>query len=127
MRIADARYGGLVIGRAGPEDDIPMYQHVGSGIFAVVGLMQGGEFIVSKAAAKKHGDLLEEINSDKGQFSNEIALNYSPLVAIINTNLLPPLGGLWISWGQFIVNRFATARHLAKLEEINADTDDESP
>jgi len=119
MRIADARYGGFVVGRSGPEDDIPLYQHIGSGVFAVVGLMQGGEFIVSKTATEKHSDLLQQINSEKGVVSPSVRLEYSPYISVINTNLLPPSGGLWISWGQFIVNRFATSRHLPRLVALN--------
>ncbi|WP_252929752.1 hypothetical protein, partial [Aliihoeflea sp. 40Bstr573] len=46
-------------------------------------------------------------------------LKYSPVTSTINTNLLPELGGLWISY-QFVVNRFATAKWLDELEWRNA-------
>jgi len=118
-RMLDARLGGLVIGRPGSEDDIPMYRHVGKGIFEVVGLMQGGEFIVSKFAAEKHRARLEEINQEKGECHGNLALKYSPVTSIINTNLLPQWGGIWISC-QFVVNRFATAKWLDELEWLNA-------
>lgn len=118
-RMLDARQGGLVIGRAGVDDDIPMYRHFGKGIFEVVGLMQGGEFIVSKIATEKHRAWLEDINQEKGDCSCDPALKYSPVTSTINTNLLPQWGGLWISY-QFVVNRFATAKWLDELEWRNA-------
>lgn len=68
-RMLGARQGGLVIGRSGPDDDIPMYRHFGKGIFEVVGLMQGGEFIVSKLATEKHREWLEENKPGKGRAS----------------------------------------------------------
>ncbi|MEZ0213175.1 MAG: hypothetical protein ACAH27_09540 [Xanthobacteraceae bacterium] len=118
-RMLDARQGGLVIGRQGADDDIPMYRHFGKGIFEVVGLMQGGEFIVSKFATEKHRQWLEEINQEKGECSGDLSLKYSPVMSIINTNLLPQWGGLWISH-QFVVNRFATAKWLDELEWLSA-------
>lgn len=118
-RMLDARQGGLVVGRSGPDDDIPMYRHFGKGIFEVVGLMQGGEYIVSKIATEKHRDWLEEINQEKGECTGALALKASPVISVINTNLLPSWGGLWISY-QFVVNRFATAKWLDELEWRNA-------
>ncbi|WP_192362811.1 hypothetical protein [Mesorhizobium mediterraneum] len=125
MRIADARYGGLVVGREEPVDDIPMYLHVGGGIFELAGLMHGGEFIVSNQATAKHSKTLEEINSEKGS-AGDIPLCYSIRSSVINTNFLPPGGGIWITHGQFIVNAFATAKHLDTLERLNADANPES-
>ncbi|MFQ6186327.1 hypothetical protein ACLMJV_31045 [Sinorhizobium meliloti] len=122
-RMLDARQGGLVVGRSGPEDDIPMYRHFGRGIFEVVGLMQGGEFIVSKLATEKHRDWLEEINQETGEWPADLSLEPSPVASIINTNLLPEWGGLWISY-QFVVNRFATAKWLDELLWRNATAND---
>lgn len=118
-RMLDARQGGLVVGRTGPEDDIPMYRHFDKGIFEVVGLMQGGEFIASKLCTEKHRDRLEEINREKGECPTTIPIQHSPFASIINTNLLPQWGGLWISY-QFVVNRFATAKWLEELLWRNA-------
>ncbi|WP_141343363.1 hypothetical protein [Bradyrhizobium sp. USDA 3458] len=113
----DARFGGLVLGRDGPEDDIPLYQHQGGGIFAVVGLMQGGEYILCAEAVKFHRSRLVEIKSEKGA---PLDLSYSPRSNVIDTNLMPPHGGLWVAYeDQFIVNRFATAKYFDELERIN--------
>lgn len=118
-RMLDARHGGLIIGRNGPDDDIPMYRHFGKGIFEVVGLMQGGEFIVSKRATDKHREWLEEINQDDSECPAALALKHSPVSSVINTNLLPEWGGLWINY-QFVVNRSATAKWLDELQWRNA-------
>ncbi|WP_276122682.1 hypothetical protein [Pararhizobium qamdonense] len=117
MRIMDARLGGLVLGRPGPEDDIPMYAYATDGIFETWGLMQGGEYILSHEATKRHGPLLEEINSEKGAVS-ELKFPSTPITTI-NTNLMPLFSGLWIRGKQFIVNRFATAANLELLEKLN--------
>ncbi|WP_156447342.1 hypothetical protein [Bradyrhizobium yuanmingense] len=114
----DARYGGLVLGREGPEDDIPLVQHQGAGVFVLVGAMQGGEYILSEEATKQHLIRLNEINSEKG--TSPIS-SYAPKSTVIDTNLMPPGGALWVAHnGQFIVNRFATAKYLDELEKMNA-------
>jgi hypothetical protein len=114
----DARFGGLVLGREGTEDDIPLLQHQGSGVFAVVGAMQGGEYILSAEATKLHMSRITEINSKNGA---PPGLPCSPpQSAVIDTNLMPPHGGLWVAYGgQFIVNRFATAKYFDELEKLN--------
>lgn len=98
-----------------------MYLHVGDGVFAVVGLMQGGEYILSRAASSKHGALLEEINLEKG-IPGELLTAHSHASSVINTNFLPPYGGIWIHSGQFVVNRYSTSRHIAALERLNAES-----
>ncbi|AWM24993.1 hypothetical protein AOX55_00001736 [Sinorhizobium fredii CCBAU 25509] len=120
MRMMDARHGGLVLGRGGPEDDIPMYLYAGKGFFELAGLMQGGEYLLSRAASISHGALLEEINSEKGEAKDE-SHAFSAFSSVINTNFMPEFGGLWIRRQQFIVNRFATQKHFATLEKINAE------
>lgn len=119
--ILDARGGGLIIGRDDAEDDIPMFQFIGNGIFIVVGLMQGGEFIVSAAGTSMFRAELEAINNERGPRVLPLpALNLSQSSSVLNTNLLSPIRGIWIdARGQFIINRHATAQHLRRLEEIN--------
>jgi hypothetical protein len=114
----DARFGGLVLGREGPEDDIPLLQHRGSGVFAVVGEMQGGEYILSAEATKLYMSRITEINSENGV--PPPSLQCSSQSTVIDTNLMPPHGGLWVAYGgQFIVNRFATAKYFDELEKLN--------
>jgi hypothetical protein len=116
-RIMDARFGGLVLGRTGAEDDIPLFQHQGRGVFVLAGLMQGGEYILSAEATEHHKIRLIEINSEKGEPPN---LPLSPQSMVIDTNLMPSLGGLWIAYGgQFIINRFATTKYFNELEALN--------
>ncbi|WP_434723025.1 hypothetical protein [Mesorhizobium sp. RIZ17] len=104
-----------------------MYIFLGGGIFELTGLMHGGEFIVSREATAKHLPTLETINSEKGVAAAEdVPLRYSPIASVINTNLMPAGGALWIDPGQFIINGFATAKHLETLEKLNADGNPES-
>ncbi|WP_144441540.1 hypothetical protein [Bradyrhizobium sp. CCGE-LA001] len=113
----DARYGGLVLGRDGPEDDIPLLQHQGAGVFVLIGAMQGGEYILSEEATKRHEAWLGEINAEKGSPPN---ISSTPHSTVIDTNLMPPGGALWVAYGgQFIVNRFATAKYFHELERMN--------
>lgn len=127
-QIMDARFGGLVLGREGPEDDIPMLHHRGAGVFQIVGAMQGGEYILSAEAAKLHGPRLHEINSENG---TPPRFAHSPRSVVIDTNLMPPGGALWVAYRpQFVINRFATEKYFAELEQLNissaliADSDD---
>lgn len=118
--IMDARFGGLVLGDPGPEDYIPMYRNVSNGIFQVVGLMHGWEYILSTAATDKHRVTLERINSETGPTPQGFDLPTKPITTI-NTNLMPRFCGVWISsGGQFVINSYATSRHLEVLEEINS-------
>lgn len=126
MNILDARHGGLVLGRTGAEDDIPMFYYDGGGIFKIGGLMQGGEYILSQAATAMHGDELERINAEIGT-PDELSLQIGSFTSVINTNLLPPSGGLWIRRRQFIVNRYATAKYLDLIESMNADGRSDEP
>lgn len=121
-RITDAKLGGLVVGRQTIDDDIPLYQHTTGNVFAVVGLMQGGEYLLSQAASRIHKTRLEAINSEKGSASAVFPIKLTSFTSVINTNIMPPFGGLWIDWHQFVVNRFATEKYYQELEELNADT-----
>ncbi|KRA44665.1 hypothetical protein ASD80_05855 [Devosia sp. Root635] len=120
-RIVSAKTGGLVVGRTTDEDDIPMYQHVKGNVFAAVGLMQGGEYLMSKAASIAHRERIDQINAVKGKAPASFPISLTALCSVINTNLMPPWSGIWIDWGQYVVNRFATAQHFEELEELNAD------
>lgn len=119
----DIRPGGLVLGRPGPEDDIPMYRAVVPGVLQLCGLMHGGEFVVNSVAAEENSERLEEINSYKDLAC--APLTSIPLTAttrIFNTNGTEgPESNLavLIQARQFIINRAATVKYYSELEEIN--------
>lgn len=118
-----AHQGGLVIGRAGSADDIPMVVYRALGVFQYFAHMQGGEYLVSAKATARHRDRLEAINSEKGESTPIAAMAVTDKTAVLNTNLIH--GGatlLTSSDGQFVINRFATAKHLRELEQLNAET-----
>ena len=120
LRIMDARYGGLVLGRDDAEDDIPMYVCRDGGVYHLVGMMQGGEYIMSRAATEKYGRRLEELNSDKGNVGDR-SFSLTSSSSVINTNFMPRFGGLWILEPQFVINRYATMKHFQELERMNHD------
>lgn len=125
--IANACMGGLVVGRDDDKDDIPMFRYMDNGLFKFVGLMQGGEFLMSTRASTKNLARLEEINAEQGAWSPMGQMALTSASAIINTNLISPTVCLWIQPGQFIVNRFATTRYLSELERMNMESDSHSP
>ncbi|WLE97215.1 MAG: hypothetical protein QTN59_21400 [Candidatus Electrothrix communis] len=57
QEIVDIRGGGFVIGGHDKDDDIPMIAPVGKGVIQLVGMMQGGEFVVNNVSARKNFDL----------------------------------------------------------------------
>lgn len=120
-KIIDARQGGLVLGRDTAEDDIPMIAAVAPGVYQVLGLMHGGEYILSRDAAAEHSERVNEINSYK-------AKDYEPLRNVVlskvtrmfNTNHEPAgVVALLIDHGQFIINRAGTAKFYQELENLN--------
>lgn len=119
-KVLNAKNGGLIIGREGPIDDIPMYMFVDNGIFQCVGYMQGGEYLLSAAATEMHMGRLKELNAETGESFPLVMVPVTDKTSIINVNGHAPTAALWIANGQFAVNRFATARHLEELELMNA-------
>lgn len=122
-RLIDARRGGLVLGRAGIEDDIPLCRAIVPGVMDVCARMHGGEFILNNQASFDSAERLAEINSYKDP--DYVPLTVIPLTAttrVFNTNGLDGPDSnpcLLIQTGQFIVNRAATAKYYSELEQIN--------
>jgi hypothetical protein len=119
--VIDARRGALVLGRDTPEDDIPMIVPVATGVYQVVGMMQGGEYILSAEASTKHSKRLEEIcEVAKGAYEPLRSVEVTSVTRIINTNH-QPAGEvlLLIDPGQFIVSRAGTAAHYQELVQLN--------
>jgi hypothetical protein len=121
--LLDARDGGLIVGRDHDEDDIPMLIMRATGIFQLIGYMQGGEYILNYDVSKKHREEIEEINAYKSS-------DYSPLTSIELTNTTRVLNTngncqnivLLVNSGQFVINRAATAKYYYQLERLNRST-----
>lgn len=120
--IIDARAGGLVLGRNHNKDDIPMFAPVAPGIFQVLGLMQGGEFLINSNSAGKHSKRIEEINRNNDD-------EYTPITSLIinehsrvfNANGIKGDLSLLIDSGSYIINRSATIRYYEELVDLNND------
>jgi hypothetical protein len=119
--VIDARRGGLVLGRDTPEDDIPMIVPVNTGVYQIIGLMQGGEYILNAEVSTRRRERLEEIAAEsKGDYEPLGSIELTKVTRIINTNHQP--GGeviLLIDRGQFIVSRAGAAKFYRELEELN--------
>lgn len=122
-RVLDVRHGGLIMGKSGKEDDIPLLQSEGNGIYSLKGFMHGGEYILSSAATHRHFKRLEEINSEMGMDGyGNLDVRVSRHTCVINVDLVSDFLGLWIDPnGQFIINAFATAKHFLELEKLNSE------
>ncbi len=115
--IVDARSGGLVRGRLHEEGHISMIQHAEPlGTFEFMGVMEGGEYILSTDATAAHFDRLMEINSDKTPC--DTPLPEAPPGRVIDVSAEPHDKMLMID-RQFIINRVSTRRHLAELVALN--------
>jgi hypothetical protein len=118
--VIHARAGGLVVGRTCSEDDIPLLRYVHSGHFQCIAYMQGGEYLVGAEASVRHYGRLCEINNEKGDWLPPSSVPLTAATTVINTNHVKPTACLWIHSGQFVVNRYATAKHLEELERLNS-------
>ena len=115
--IVDARDGGLIVGRLHEEGHITMIEGTEEfGVYAHVGFVEGGEFIMSTDATRLHRRRLEEINADKSPC--EDAIRVSTDSQIINARAEPHDKFIVIQ-RQFIINREATKRHFKELEDLN--------
>lgn len=115
--IIDARNGGLVRGRLHEEGHIVMIQPSSPlGTYEFVGVMEGGEYLMSVSATKLHCARLEEINADNGPC--DTALPDAILGRVVDARAEPHDKLLIISH-QFIVNRRSTRRHLSELIMLN--------
>jgi hypothetical protein len=118
LKMMDGRYGGLVLGRDGPDDDIPMYICRNGSVYTLVGLMQGGEYLMSRAATNRHLETLKKLNAEKGEGA-DFEFSFKSSSSVINTNFMPPCGGLWVTEAQYVINRYATKIHFETLEKLN--------
>lgn len=120
--VVDGRSGGLVLGRTHDEGDIIMVQcvHDGTDKVVVVATMEDGEYIINLNASNSESARLEEINKITGDLPDDLAF---PLIKdecrVLNTHAAPLDKLIWVEAGQFIINAFATSKHLEELESIN--------
>ncbi|PAM73197.1 hypothetical protein CEK00_04940 [Stenotrophomonas maltophilia] len=115
--IVDARSGGLVRGRLHEEGHVPMLQHVGPlGTFTYMGVMEGGEYILSADATVAHFDRLTEINNDKTPC--DTPLPAAPPGRVIDASA-EPHDKILIIERQYIINRNSTRRYLDELVALN--------
>ncbi|HED4877829.1 TPA: hypothetical protein R4K21_003662 [Stenotrophomonas maltophilia] len=115
--IIDARSGGLVKGRRHEKGHIVIVQPSSPlGVYELVGVMEGGEYLMSTGATAAHMARLVEINADRAACDSEIP-EITP-GRVIDARA-EPHDKLLIVYKQFIINRESTKRHLQELIALN--------
>jgi len=118
--IADARNGGLVIGRSHDDGNIYMIQQLyPENEYEYFRCLEGGEYIICHEAYLKYKQTILEINSYK-QHGDKVDLYDVCKCNIILTQNEPYDKTLLIDYrGQFIVNKRATSKYLYEIDCIN--------
>jgi hypothetical protein len=112
------RGGGLIVGRTHEQGHIIMMSPTDSlGELTVVGLVSGGEYILSSEATEQHRARLEEINADTSPCDQEIVVTSE--TRILNTRG-EPHDKILVIHRQFIINAQATKRNFAELDALNS-------
>lgn len=117
--VVDGRAGGLIDGRLHEEGHIVMLQPSSEvlGEYVMLGLVEGGEYIICPEASSAYTNRLFEINSDNAPHPPEADRKPS---RIIHTRAEPHDKFLIIQKGQWIINIESTNRHFDELERINS-------
>jgi len=118
--IADARNGGLVIGRSHDDGNIDMIRLLrNKSGYEYCSKLEGGEYILCHEAYLKYKQTIIEINSYK-QYGDKVDLYDVCKCNIILTQNEPFDKTLLIDYrGQFIVNKRATSKYLYEIDCIN--------
>lgn len=120
QEVVDVRAGGYVIGDHDKEDNIPMIAPAGKGVIQLVGMMQGGEFVINNIASKKYFKRLEEINSYKeGEYSPLKNIPITDTSQIHNANNGDKKKAVYLYLESYVINRLATQKYFEELLEIN--------
>jgi hypothetical protein len=116
--IVDGRPGGLVLGQSHDEGHIYMLRQE-EHKYCIAECLEGGEYVINHAASHIHLERIKEINSFKEPTTKKLQINLTKTTRIFNTHAEPSEKFLWLLPGQFIVNKYATAKYYEELEAIN--------
>lgn len=116
--VVDGRSGGLVRGRSHEQGHIVMISPSSPlGRYELVGLMEGGEYLMSTDATAIHQERLKEINGDNTPC--DTPLPAAPAGRVLDVTA-EPHDKLLVIERQFIINCNSTRRHLDELLALNA-------
>lgn len=118
--IVDARAGGLLIGRPHETGGVLAFVEHEAGKFVITAELEGYEYIVQPAAYSAHKARIEEINMFQGPHPSLSVCNVTPATRMITVAAEPNDRMLLIAPGTFVINKFATARHIEEIEKLNA-------
>ncbi|WP_122347694.1 hypothetical protein [Pseudomonas coronafaciens] len=116
--VVDGRAGGLIRGRLHSEGHVVMLQPSSTtlGEYELLGLVEGGEYVMSPDASEAHYHRIEEINSD---MTPHPAAPGRKSERTLDVRAEPHDKFLIIQKGQWIVNIQATNRHFEELDALN--------
>lgn len=117
--VVDGRAGGLITGRSHANGHIVMLQPAAElGEYEMLGLIEGGEYVLCQEASYAYYQRIEEINLDNRECA---AVDGRTPSRIIHTSAEPHDKFLIIQKGQWIVNINSTNRHFDELDRINSE------
>jgi hypothetical protein len=122
--IVDGRGGGLLLGRSHAGGNIYTLRQLRDGSFDCPCHVEGGEYIINRAAYLAFEKRIHEINEFNDGHDLTSCICISPKSRILNTHSEPYDKFLFLEEGQYIVNKNATAKYFDELEEINHDGND---
>jgi hypothetical protein len=113
--------GGLVLGNSHRKGGIHMIRQTSENTFAYVGEMEGWEYLTHYITTAKNKDDFEIINNKTKPISKYIKTNFKipEKCKIIDTTKCEIAFILVSSYSQFIVNRFATKKHINEIIELD--------
>lgn len=116
--------GGYVIGNSHEQGGIKcIVETENKGMFEVCAEIEGDEYVMNAMATIKYKDRLDEINSF---YTLVPSIDYEHLNKLNSVVAVGDAGMLWLSkWPQYIINKYATAKYIEELDNMNKDALDE--
>jgi hypothetical protein len=112
--------GGLVLGNSHQKGGIHLLQPKNEKTFAYIGEMEGWEYLTHFKTASKYRDELSEINERTKPTSKYIKTTFKipEICKVIDTTEKEIAFIIVSNYNQFIINRFATKKHIDEIIEL---------
>lgn len=117
----DVRKGGLIIGRSHDDGGIWFAITSDTGVDVIFQELEGYEYIINGQSTASNITIIESINKYKElEFQAYTPPNNVTVIDVREFEQSNKQVLLILTNDQFIVNKYATKKHLAELEELNA-------
>jgi hypothetical protein len=113
--------GGLVLGNSHLKGGIHLLQQHNENVFKYVGEMEGWEYLTHFKTAAKYRNEFAEINKRTKPISKHIKTTFKipETCKVIDTTEKEIAFILVSNYNQFIINRFATKKHIKEIIELD--------